>query len=80
MAYGFQTLEDDFVDAVGPGVDAAGVRDADVEVQASDRKVLFVLEAISDEALEGVVAGEGEGVVCVVDLVGFQVDLAAGAE
>lgn len=80
MAYGFQTLEDDFVDAVGPGVDAADVRDADVEVQASDRKVLFVLEAVSDEAPKGVVAGEGEGVVCVVDLAGFQVDLAARAE
>ena len=42
--------------------------------------MLFVVEAGSDEALEGVVAGDAEGVVCVGDLVGFQIDLPAGAE
>ena len=80
MANGFKTLEEGFVDAVGPGVNGAAVGDADVEVQASDGEVLFVEEAGADEALEDVVAGNAEGVVGVVDLVGFQVDLAAGAE
>ena len=80
IAYGFKTLEQGFVDAVGPGVDAAAVGDADVEVQASDGEVLFVLEAGFDEALEGVIAGDGEGVVFVVGHVSFQVDLPAGAE
>ena len=32
MAHGCKTLEEGFVDAVGPGVDAAAVGDADVEV------------------------------------------------
>ena len=80
MANGFQTLEQGSVDAVGPGVDGAAVGDADVEIQASDGEVLFVVEAGADEALEGVVAGDAEGVVGVVDLVGFEVDLPAGAE
>ena len=80
MAYGSKTLEKGFVDAIEPGVDGADVGDADVEVQASDGEVLFVVEAGSDEALEGVVAGDAEGVVCVVDLVGFQVYLTTGAE
>ena len=80
MADGCETLEERLVDAVGPGVDGAAVGDADVEVQASDGEVLFVVEAGADEALEGVVAGDAEGVVRVVDLVGFQVDLPAGAE
>ena len=71
MAYGCKTLEEGFVDAVGPGVDGADVGDADVEVEASDGEVLFVVEAGADEALEGVVAGDAEGVVGVGDFVGF---------
>lgn len=54
--------------------------DTDVEVQASDSEVLPVLETSSHETLEDVVAVESECVGRVVDLIGLQVDLTAGAE
>ena len=54
--------------------------DTYVEVEASDGEVLLVLEAGSHEALKDVVAVDSEGVVRVVDRIGFPVNLTAGAE
>lgn len=79
-AHAFEAPQHRLVDAVSPRVHAASVVDADAEAQAADREVLFVLEADSGEALEDVVAVDGEGVVRVRDHTGLQVDLTAGAK
>ena len=54
--------------------------DADVEVQASDSEVLLVLETGFREALEDVVAEDGECVVRIVDTTGLEVHLTAAAK
>lgn len=58
-----EALEHGLVDAVGPSVYTATVADTDVEIKASDGKVLLVLTAVSCEALKNIVAVDSECVV-----------------
>lgn len=68
------------MNAVRPSGYVGTVGDAEVEVKASDEEVLFVLGAGYGEALEDVVAADGEGVVRVGDRIGFEIYLAARTE
>ena len=67
----FEALQHSLVDGVGPSVYVFLVLDTDAQAQASDSKVLLVLEASSCEALKDIVAMESECVVRVVDRIGL---------
>ena len=80
MPHTFEALQYSLVDGIGPSVYVASVLDTDAKAQASDSKVLLVLEACSREALKDISAMNSEGVVRVVDRIGLQVNLTADAK
>ena len=80
MSYIFQAPEYRPSNDNRPGVYIARMHDAHLEIQASNSEVLLVLETGFREALEDVVAVDGECAVHVVHTTGLEVHLTAAAK
>lgn len=80
MSYRFKAPEYCLANASRPGVYIARMHDADFQIQASNSEVLLVPETGFREALEDVVAEDGERVVRVVHTTGLEVHLTAAAK
>ena len=77
ISYIFQAPEYRLPNDSRPGVYIARMHDGDLEIQASNSEVLLVLETGFREALEDVVAVDGECVVRVLHTTGLEVHLTA---